>query len=152
RQALATTEPRKPSFMERLAPYLPSPRTALQVGGATIGGAIGTLGGGPMGTLAGGAAGATLGESIHQQMHPPKTVSEALSGIGEAASGGALQEGMGELLPRVGNIIGSRLYRTSLKPSRTLTPEEAAAVTRTLYKGHIPISESGMAKARGNVA
>ena len=50
-------------------------------------------------------------------------------------------------VPVAGQLIdkvAGRLYRTALKPSTTLTNEEAQAVANTLLKEHIPISDTGM--------
>src|SRR5262245_49955539 len=121
RQALEATD-KGPSLMERVQQYLPSPRTAFQVGGATIGGALGTAGAPGLGTVAGGALGAGAGESLYQMVQRlrgasdvPQTSGEAASQIGSAMSGGALQEGMGVALFKVGNALATRIYRTALK-------------------------------------
>jgi hypothetical protein len=135
------------SLIQRIEGYLPSARTASQVGGATIGGFVGSAGG-PMGTVAGGAAGAGLGDYLYQkvQQFRGQQGPTDIRAIGDAASGGALQEGVGEALPRIGQGIAQALYRTSLKPSTTLGTDEASNVARTLLKERIVPSEGGVIK------
>lgn len=146
------------SLMDRVSEYLPSPRTAFQVGGATIGGALGTPAGGPLGTVAGGALGAGTGEALYEAVQRfrgagdvPTTSNESLGRVGSAMSGGALQEGMGIALPAAGQKLAERLYRTTLKPSTTLTAKEATAVTKNLLSERIPVSPAGMRKLDSTV-
>lgn len=134
-----------------LSSLLPSGRTVAQGAGAAVGGVLGAPAG-PLGAIAGGALGGATGESLYQDIQRLRgktdtgTSGEAAKQIGLGAVGGGIQEALGEALPKAGSAVASRLYRIALKPSTTLTNEEAGAVANTLLKRRIPISESGTRK------
>ncbi len=146
-----------PDLLSRIESYLPSPRTAAQVGGATAGGALGTVGG-PFGVAAGGALGAGVGESLYQNVQrfrgapSPQTSNDAAGEIGSAMTGGLMQEGAGELLPAAGKKLASTLYRTSLKPSTSLSVKEASDLSANLLKERIPVSPGGMRKLNSTIS
>jgi hypothetical protein len=150
-RGLGRTQPVAPNTnFPNLTDYLPSGRTVLQAGGATVGGVLGSAGG-PLGTIGGGALGAGTGESLYQAVqrfrgrgYAPQSSLEAAKEIGGAGAGGALQEAVGVALPAAGRAISSRLYRIALKPSTALTTEEAAEVANTLLKNRIGISDKGV--------
>lgn len=119
-------------IVEWLGSKMPSWRTALRVGGQTIGGAVGTAAGlaagaptGPgaaatavAGGALGGAAGSSIGESLwqlaqHLRGSGPKTTSEALAGQNEAMLQGAIGEGVGAGLATRGVNATQRMLRGS---------------------------------------
>jgi hypothetical protein len=101
---------------------LPSPRTLMRTGGATVGGLIGAPGG-PPGAVAGGALGAVGGDALYQlleafagQRKTPSTPQQVLLEAGEGGLEGALQEGTGVAVEKVvPKLLEKGMARTTTK-------------------------------------
>ena len=141
------------TWMDTLSSYLPSRRTALQAGGAMVGGVLGIPEGGPFGAAAGGALGAGAGESLDQligrfrgESQTPQTSNEAARRIGNGMTLGAAQEGAGAVIPDLARSAARGLYRNALKPSTILRPDKAANLVETGLRERLPVKASGVGK------
>lgn len=165
-------KPATPSLLDRVASYLPSPRTVARVGGAAIGGALGGLGGTVAGTplgavpgaALGGAAGASIGESVYQlgshfmgSPDAPQTGADALRENMNAQLQGGIQEAIPAYItnkfPAVLERSAAKNIEQAVKPSG-MGAKEAVQEAAPQVAGQFPVAatSSGLRMRIGDIS
>ena len=135
----------KPTLTQRVAEYMPSPRTAFRVGGGMIGGAVGATGGTVLGTPiggvggagVGGSAGAAGGEALYQLIQrmrgaeSPQSGLEAAQEVANAAAQGAVQEALpAAMTTKIPGMLQRGSEEAVARVSRPATEGEKATVRK----------------------